>query len=226
MVAVLRAVRLRSFSLPNCAGWPVTVCLFLCCSACNQTQEPRSKMSEPTASTASQPIDSPNKVLLDEADAAGRWLHAKKTRPIWARRLETDQTVKTLEGEEQVAAGHHLCKGEAGDIWPQTEQDLNKRYTATDEVSADGWRKYEPHPDAQGVLAAQIDRAFQVHAAWGKLAGKPGDFLVKNFQDRETAYPADVWIVDQTLFRQTYEFVAPAGTSPSSHRENGSVPAR
>jgi hypothetical protein len=40
-------------------------------------------------------------------------------------------------------------------------------------------------------------------------SGQPGDFLVQNFQDRETAYPADVWIVDQTRFRQTYESVAP-----------------
>ena len=84
---------------------------------------------------------SPNKALLDEANAASKWFHAKKTRPIWARRLEEAQTVKTLEGEEQFEAGHYRCKGEAGDIWPQTEKDLNKRYTATDEVTADGWRK-------------------------------------------------------------------------------------
>ena len=37
---------------------------------------------------------------LDEADAARGWFHAKKTHPIWARLLETDQTVTTLEGEE------------------------------------------------------------------------------------------------------------------------------
>ncbi len=28
-------------------------------------------------------------------------------------------------------------------------------------------------------------------------------------EHREIAYPADMWIVDQTLFRQTYESVAP-----------------
>lgn len=166
--------------------------------------------SQKDAEAASpQPADSPNKTLFDEANAAGQWFHAKKTRPIWAKRLEADQTVTTLEGEEKVEAGHYLCKGEAGDIWPQTEQTLNKRYTATEEVTADGWRKYQPHPDAQGVLATPIDHPFEAQATWGKLTGKPGDFLVKNFQDRETAYPADVWIVDQTLFRQTYESVAP-----------------
>ena len=176
-------------------------------------------MSESTsqkdaAATSPKPADSPNKTLLDEANAAGQWFHAKKTRPIWAKELEADQTVKTLEGEEQVAAGNYLCKGEAGDLWPQTAEELFKRYTATYEVGThevaddDGWRKYQPRPDAQGVLATRIAHPFEVHAAWGKLTGKPGDFLVKNFQDRETAYPADMWIVDQTLFRQTYESVA------------------
>jgi hypothetical protein len=71
-------------------------------------------------------------------------------------------------------------------------------------VDSDGWRKYVPHPDAQGVLATQIDHGFSVQASWGKLTGKPGDLLVKNFQDRDTVYPTDVWIVDQTLFSQTY----------------------
>lgn len=163
-------------------------------------------MSDPISA---RETESANKTLLDEVNAAGGWFHAKKARPIWARRLEADQTVQTLEGVEQVAAGHYLCRGEAGDIWPQTEKDLNKRYTATEEVDGDGWRKYRPHPDAQGVLATQIDHAFEVQATWGQLTGKPGDYLVKNFQDRDTAYPADVWIVDQTLFRQTYESVVP-----------------
>jgi hypothetical protein len=167
-------------------------------SGCGQAEQPKQSAPDATA-------DSPNRKLLAEVNQAQTWLHAKKTRPIWARRLEAAQTVKTLEGEEQVAAGHYLCKGEAGDIWPQTEKDLLKRYAATDEVDADGWRKYEPHPDAQGVLAAPINHAFEVQATWGKLTGKPGDFLVKNFQDRDTPYPADIWIVDQTLFRQTYE---------------------
>ncbi|MBI2480653.1 MAG: hypothetical protein HYV60_19120 [Planctomycetia bacterium] len=167
-------------------------------------------MSESTEAASQKETESAtNQALLDEANAAGQWFHAKKTRPIWALRLESAQTVKTLEGEEQVAAGHYLCRGEAGDIWPQTEQTLLERYTATDEVDSNGWRRYQPHPDAQGVLATQIDHPFQVQAAWGQLTGKPRDFLVKNFQDRETAYPADVWIVDQTLFRQTYESVAP-----------------
>lgn len=58
------------------------------------------------------------------------------------------------------------------------------------------------------TLATPIDHAFEVQATWGQLTGRAGDYLVKNFQDRGTAYPVDVWIVDQTLFRQTYEAIA------------------
>ena len=148
-------------------------------------------------------------VWPDEANVTGQWFHATKTRPIWARQLDAAQTVRTLEGEEQVAAGHYLCRGEAGDIWPQTEETLLKRYTATDEVTDDGWRKYQPHPDAQGVMASPIDHPFEVQASWGILSGKVGDFLLKSYQDRETLYPADVWVVDQGLFGETYEAVVP-----------------
>lgn len=172
--------------------------VLLLISSCIQQKDPVPPMGD---------TESRNKKLLDEANLAAKWFRAKKTRPIWAKRLETAQVVKTLEGEEQVEAGHFLCKGEAADQWPQTEENLNKRYTPTNEVDAEGWKKYLPHPDAQGVMATAVDHPFEVHSQFGKLSGKAGDFLVKNFQDRQTDYPKDVWIVDQVLFGQTYSKV-------------------
>ena len=134
MAGIRRTVRLMDLVIPNPSSSVAILCasLAVICSACNQTQEPSPKMSESTSpketeSTSPNETGSANKTLLDEANAAGQWFHAKKTRPIWAKRLEAAQTVKTLEGEEQVAAGHYLCKGEAGDIWPQTEQTLRGR---------------------------------------------------------------------------------------------------
>jgi hypothetical protein len=44
-----------------------------------------------------------------------------------------------------------------------------------------------------------------VKTAWGDLEGKPGDFIVKNFSDKEVEYPDDVWIVDKKLFADTYD---------------------
>jgi len=37
----------------------------------------------------------------------------------------------------------------------------------------------------------------------------PPDHVLKNFRDRAVAYPQDVWVVDQPLFRATYEAVRP-----------------
>jgi hypothetical protein len=39
------------------------------------------------------------------------------------------------------------------------------------------------------------------------LSGKAGDFLVKDYEDRDNDNPVDVWIVDMALFEATYERV-------------------
>lgn len=162
----------------------------------------------PNLSQAATPAPSPaHRELLDEVNAASLWFHAKKTRPIWARRLEQPERVQTLEGGEDVPAGNYLCRGEASDVWPQSADRLEAKYVATNEVSADGWRKHIPHPDNTGVMVARIDHPFAVTAQWGELKGKPGDYLVKNYDDRDTPNPKDVWIVDTELFEATYERV-------------------
>lgn len=149
----------------------------------------------------------PNRAILEEADSNRLWFHARKTRPIWAKRLDQPQQVQTIEGLEMVPAGTFLCRGEAGDIWPQSLDRLADKYQAAGETDSDGWQKYVPRPDNQGVMAAQIPYAFTVHTTWGELRGKPGDYLIKNYEDRDAPHPSDVWIVDQKLFAATYERV-------------------
>lgn len=199
--STLRALRLMTLI-------PATLFLLVGCRLENDASQQSADATSSTKETSPM-SDSLNKSVLEEANANGKWFHARKTRPIWAKRLNSAQTVTTLEGEEQVEAGHYLCRGEAGDIWPQTEKDLTRRYKATDDVDADNWRKYQPNPDAEGVMATQINHPFSVEASWGTLSGKAGDYLLKNFHDRDTAFPDDVWIVDQTLFQQTYAIMRP-----------------
>jgi hypothetical protein len=187
--------------------WQLVV-LTVALAGCGRQDEPARPVETPSVPPAFESsTPSPNRDLLDEVHAAAIWFHAKKTRPIWARRLEQPERVQTLEGEEDVPAGNFLCRGEAGDIWPQSAERLEAKYVATDEVADDGWRKYVPHADNTGVLAARIDHPFAVTAKWGELTGKPGDYLVKNYDDRDAPYPDDVWIVDAELFQATYERV-------------------
>ena len=148
----------------------------------------------------------PNHALLDEVHQAGAWFHARKTREIWVRRLERDEVIPTLEGSLEGRAGDFVCRGAGGELWPQKAPDVERKYLATD--TADGpWRKYVPRPDAEGILAARIAHPFNVEATWGRLSGKSGDYLAKNFRDRDVRYPADVWVIDRALFDATYERV-------------------
>jgi hypothetical protein len=150
---------------------------------------------------------SPNASILDEISQAKSWFHAKRVKPIWAKPVDKDQTVKTIEGAEQVKAGDFLCRGDADEVWPQAAARLQARYQKSDEVDKDGWCKYTPRADNQGVMAAQVPHAFVVQGKSGQLSGKAGDYIVKDFADRDTPYPSDVWIVDQKLFHATYQAV-------------------
>jgi hypothetical protein len=106
------------------------VCAGIVLALAGGCHSPRSaKMNKPT---------SPNKARLDELDAAHAWFHAKKTRPIWARLLDHDQTVETLEGKVTAKAGDYLCRGEAGELWPQSAKTLGARYAPTDTVPMAG----------------------------------------------------------------------------------------
>jgi hypothetical protein len=157
---------------------------------------------EPNAGADKKPV---NAEILDEVNQAQAWFHAKKVRPIWVKVIDKDQTVKTIEGSEKVKAGDYLCRGEAGDIWPQSAKSLNAKYQKTKEVNPEGWRKYVPRPENPGVMAAQVQHSFSVRTKWGMLSGKAGDYLVKNYADHEVPYPTDVWVVDQKLFHATYK---------------------
>jgi hypothetical protein len=150
-------------------------------------------------------MPTPNQQLLDKVNKSGKWFRARKTKCLWAKEITSEQTVRTIEGEVSALAGDYLCRGESGEVWPQTAKTLFAKYEAAGETDKDGWEKYCPIPQAAGVLAAKIDHPFQVTATWGELAGQPGDYLVKSESEISTEYPEDVWVVAQAVFARTYE---------------------
>jgi hypothetical protein len=167
-----------------------------------------------------------NREILHRIGRDCRWFRARKTRPIWAKRIEANGTVETLEGLERVCAGDFLCRGDAGLPWPQSAERLAKAYVATSEVDGE-WRKLEPNPDSMGVLAARLAEPCEISTRWGTLAGKTGDYVVKNYEDRDVLCPADVWIVERNIFESTYERIGErhvereAGHGSEETQENG-----
>lgn len=140
----------------------------------------------------------PNGQLL--AAVEQRLRLARKTKPIWARRLEADQTIQTLEGSIHAAAGSYLCRGVVGEFWAQAESKLREKYSESDEFDSEGWQRFDPKPDAPLVEATEVDEPFQVESHFGTLSGKPGDYIV-----RSTTDGSDVWIVAKAIFDASYE---------------------
>ena len=148
--------------------------------------------------------DCPNKPLLDEVNQAGGWFPAWKTAPVWVHPTADRDTVVSHEGREDLLDGDVLCRGQAGDVWPQSQGSLLAKYRRTETTDADGWRKYEPRPEHAGVLAACVGHPFTVETDRGPLAGKSGDYLIKDRTDAGAAYPQKLWLVDRALFEATY----------------------
>ncbi len=139
----------------------------------------------------------PDGRLLSEVEQ--RLAPARKTKPLWAKQADTAQDVVSLEGRERVAVGDYICRGIQGEFWPQRAGKLLERYTASDEVDAEGWRRFDPKPDSAPVQAAAVDHPFRVQVLWGELTGKPHDYVV-----RSTTDPTDIWIVDKVIFEASY----------------------
>jgi len=145
-----------------------------------------------------------NRSLLDDVNQAHLWFRARKVEPIWVKPLPHDGLVETIEGSETPLEGDVLCRGKAGDTWPQRLERLLEKYRPTDREDAEGWRMYEPRLERSGVVAAQIAHAFSVETERGTLEGKAGDYLVKEDAESGNAYPERLWIVDRDLFEETY----------------------
>lgn len=152
-----------------------------------------------------------NRALLQEVNRAGAWFAARKTVPVWARRVTAPEVVASREGDLQAAPGDYVCRGVAGEYWVQAESTLRAKYGETGQKSRDEreveWTEFSPLPESSGVMAAEIGHAFEVHSSWGVLSGKGGDYLLKAWRDRDLEFPADVWTVDREVFQSTYEAV-------------------
>jgi hypothetical protein len=110
------------------------------------------------------------------------------------------RTRETSAGNAGVAfkAGDAILTGTAGESWPIAKATFETTYAPAEEsrMGQDGKFFKKPLP----VLGVQMKELFAVTASWGRLEGKPGDWLVQYDE-----VGGDFGIVDQGVFEQTYE---------------------
>src|SRR5258707_2854377 len=154
------------------------------------------------------------------------WRLARKTKPMWARRIEPAEVGQELQTADHVAQvakeGFWLCVGVAGEPWFQAAERVGEKY----ERRAEEVRQFafDKQPRTYGVFhprEALLNWAAQVNdpAVAGFFIrprydpGRPlysavGGYVVKDHvSDPYTDKVEEVWLVQQELFDSTYEFV-------------------
>jgi hypothetical protein len=110
------------------------------------------------------------------------------------------RTLETPAGDAGVTfkAGDAIMTGAAKESWPIARATFEKTYAPAEgsRMGRDGKFFKKPLP----VLAVQMKEPFAVTASWGRLEGKPGDWLVQ-YDD----HAKDFGIVEQSVFQETYE---------------------
>lgn len=160
-----------------------------------------------------------------------QWKLCSKTKDILAKPLISllvDKKVTnkflldTLEGEAALDQNSQVCIGGAGDVWQQSAQHLLKKYDVIN-IDNDGWMVCRPKPgnkancteitqDLVDVLGEENEQGlFELFiiGSYGKTSPigdqqscKLGDFVLQNREN-----PDDMWIVDRSMFLNTYDIL-------------------
>ena len=154
------------------------------------------------------------------------WRLARKTRPIWARPVAPDEVgreFQTADHVKEVAReGFWLCVGVAGEPWFQAREKIDSKYEPAEEIrrafsfdkGPQSYRVFKPRGDVRNWVA-QVKgpdiEGFYVRPGYDPerpLYSPSGGYVVKDeVKDPYRDKPNDVWLIQQPLFKSTYELV-------------------
>ena len=166
------------------------------------------------------------------------WRPARKTKPIWARRIDENEVgreFQTADGvQEKARAGYWLCVGVAGEPWFQSRERLVAKYDERDERTRRfnfddqprNYQRFQPKPSNRNWVA-QVNgpgiAGFFVRPHYDPerpLYAPAGGYVVKDaVADPYRDQPGDVWLVQQPLFESTYELIPDTRPEPAPQPE-------
>jgi hypothetical protein len=128
------------------------------------------------------------------------FIPVRKIAPLYARLLTTqdqlqlNQQVKTLEGKTKFKQGDYLARGIHNEEWIITKSYLSKHYIKTSGPDREGFCCYQATTTSK---AYRVNTSFVLHKNNGMiLKGKAQDYIVYGEDE--------AWVVDGTIFGQTY----------------------
>jgi len=201
----------------------VVALLFVAVPARTSGQLPASQQDRTKAAGRKLSHDETLKWIADHK----AWKLARKARPIWARPVERGEVGKEFQTADHVKEvareGYWLCVGVAGEPWFQAHERILAKYEpGGEQARAFGFnampRKYKifnPRGETRNWVA-QVKgpgiKGFHVRPGYDPerpLYAPAGGFVVRDeVADPYREMPRDVWLVQEPLFKSTYEFVA------------------
>jgi hypothetical protein len=151
------------------------------------------------------------------------WRLAKKTQPMWARRVESDEVGQEFQTADHIAQqakeGFWLCVGVAGEPWFQGLEKIESKYESAGEemkqFSFDARpRRYRIYRPKVQNWVAQIKgpgiEGFFIRPNYDParpLYSPAGGYVVKDHVPDPYQEGDDVWLVQEGLFESTYELL-------------------
>ncbi len=175
---------------------------------------------------STQPRTLSHEEALRWIDDHKAWRLARKTRAIWARPVRPEEVGREFQTADQIKEvakeGSWLCVGVADEPWFQSRAKIDAKYEAADEVrrafafdeGSHAYRVFKPRGDVRNWVAqikAPDVAGFYVRPGYDPsrpLYSPSGGYVVKDeVEDPYHDKPADVWLVQQSLFESTYELI-------------------
>jgi hypothetical protein len=163
-------------------------------------------------------------------DRQRAWRLARKTTPIWARKIAADEIGAEFQTVDRVVQrareGFWLCVGVAGEPWFQSPRKVRAKYDLAGEEEKQfpfdrGPHKYRVFRPKAAVLnwVAQVTgpgiTGFFIRVGYdpaSPLYSPAGGYVVKDHvPDPYQGDPEDVWLVQQAIFESTYQWVSCEG---------------
>lgn len=206
------------------AAWLASLVLVSTTLGCWQAEQ---KMEErPVQVTREEPKRLSHEQTLAWINDHQAWRRARKTKPIWARAVDPDEIGKEFQTADQAIEvareGYWLCVGVAGEPWFQKLSKIEDKYDRfaaeakqfSFDNQAHAYAIFRPKADV-GNWAAQVQgegiKGFSIRPNYDlehPLVAPAGGYVVKgDVPDPYHDKPNDVWLVQQSLFEDTYEFL-------------------
>jgi hypothetical protein len=154
------------------------------------------------------------------------WRLARKTRPIWARPVEAVEVGKEFPTADHVVEvareGSWLCVGVAGEPWFQSREKIDAKYEPAGEemkkfafdAEPRTYREFKPKGTVRNWVARVEGpgiEGFSIRPGYDPdrpLYSPGGGYVVKDeVADPYRDAPQDVWLVQEPLFKSTYELL-------------------